>query len=413
MPRPKSDAPRIQYHISGQSVVRIDGRDFYLGRHDSAESLARHAVLIAEYQAGGLSLPEGFDQETLYLRARALVASPAELLESHQANMPILVKHITAAYRVHLKKTYANSKADMDRRLGVCKDIDAHEASSLAKAYGPKALQAQRERWVLSGKSRKYCNCLTNNTIRMFRWAVGQELVEASVWERLKSIEPLREGQTEAHENSPIKPVALADVRATAKELPPVLKAMVRIQIATGMRPNELCTMKPSDIDRSGTEWMYRPLHHKNKRKGKLRAIPILGDAKEALIDYMNRSPDAYCFSPAESVAWHNATKRANRKSKVQPSQLDRSKDNPEVQPGDCYTPDSYRRAISRAAKRAKVRPWFPYQLRHLNLTEIRDSLGVEHAQAMGGHSRIDMTEVYAKLSERKAIEAAKHAPKL
>ena len=137
----------------------------------------------------------------------------------------------------------------------------------------------------------------------MFRWAVGEELVESSVWERLKAIEPLREGQTEAHENSPVTPVALDDVRATAKELPPVLKAMVRIQIATGMRPNELCTMKPSDIDRSGSEWMYRPLHHKNNRKGKLRAIPILGDAKEALIDYLNRSADAFCFSPAESVA--------------------------------------------------------------------------------------------------------------
>ena len=62
---------------------------------------------------------------------------------------------------------------------------------------------------------------------------------------------------------------------------------------------------------------------------------------------------------------------------------------------------------------RANVEPWYPYQLRHLNLTEIRDAFGVEHAQALGGHSRIDMTEVYAKQSERRAIEAARHAPKL
>ena len=413
MSRPRSKVPQLRYHISGQSVVSIDGKDFYLGKHESAESVVKHAVLISAYQSGGLKLPDGFDQETLYLRAKALETMPNELVASHQASLPILVKHVTASYRVHLKKTYANSKADLARRLGICNDIDNHDGSLQAKAYGPKALQRQRDRWVDSGKSRNYCNTLTNNAVRMFRFAVGEELVDSSVWERLKSIEPLREGQTEAPETSPVRPVALADVRATAKELPPVLKAMVRIQVATGMRPSELCGMRPGDIDRAGTEWMYRPPHHKNKRKGKSRAIPILGDAKEALIDYMNRHPEAFCFSPSESVAWQNANKRANRQTKVQPSQLDRSKENPEVQAGDAYTPTSYRRAITRAATRAKVSPWFPYQLRHLNLTEIRDSLGVEHAQAMGGHSRIDMTEVYAKVSEAKAIEAAKHAPTL
>jgi len=115
------------------------------------------------------------------------MSAPNELVESHQADMPILVKHITAAYTVHLKKVYANSKQDLDRRLGICKDIDLHDGSTKAEAYGPKALQRQRDRWVLSGKSRKYCNCLTNNAIRMFRWAVSEELTGSTVLERLKS----------------------------------------------------------------------------------------------------------------------------------------------------------------------------------------------------------------------------------
>ncbi len=54
-----------------------------------------------------------------------------------------------------------------------------------------------------------------------------------------------------------------------------------------------------------------------------------------------------------------------------------------------------------------------PYQLRHLAATVVREALGIEATQALLGHSQIAMTEHYAKLTEAKAIEAAKHAPKL
>lgn len=54
MASPKAKAPLRQYHLSGPSRVRIAGRDFYLGKHDSPESIARYAVLSADYQANGL-----------------------------------------------------------------------------------------------------------------------------------------------------------------------------------------------------------------------------------------------------------------------------------------------------------------------------------------------------------------------
>ena len=73
MARPKAKAPSLRYHISGQSVVTIDGRDYYLGKHDSPESLARYTVLIADYQAGGLKLPADFDTRSVDDRAAALL----------------------------------------------------------------------------------------------------------------------------------------------------------------------------------------------------------------------------------------------------------------------------------------------------------------------------------------------------
>ncbi len=68
MARPKSSTPALRPHISGQSVVTIDGRMFYLGPHGSPQSLARYAVLIGMYQAGGLSLPDDLDQLPSMLR---------------------------------------------------------------------------------------------------------------------------------------------------------------------------------------------------------------------------------------------------------------------------------------------------------------------------------------------------------
>lgn len=410
MARPKSKAPALRYHLSGQSVVTIDGRDFYLGKHGTPEALARYAVLIAKYQAGGLLLPADFSVSDLDERVSVLLG---ECEPEHQADEPILVRHVTASYRELAKVKYAEDQAELTRTKLLCDELDANDGDLLADAYGPLALQRQRQRWVDSGKSRRYVNRLVGCVLRLFKYAVSQELAKAETWQRLKSISPLRAGHTTAPERDPIRPVHIDVVRATAKKLSPVLKAMVRVHSATGMRPSELCRIKPCDIDRTGPVWMYRPAKHKTAGRGKTRAIPIVGDALDAIVDYMNRDPHSYCFSPAESVAWVQAQKRATRQSKVQPSQLSRAKKNPARKPGDRYTCSSYCQAIQRAAKQAGVEQWHPYQLRHLAGTMVRDALGIEAAQALLGHSHLSITEHYAKLSEQKAIEAAAAAPRL
>ena len=50
MARPKSALPQMRVHLSGQGFVRIGDRNFYLGKYGSPESLARYAILIAEYR---------------------------------------------------------------------------------------------------------------------------------------------------------------------------------------------------------------------------------------------------------------------------------------------------------------------------------------------------------------------------
>lgn len=414
MVRPKAKAPAISLHMSGQAIAKFDGVTFYLGPHNSAQAFAKYAYILRQYQANDYRLPDHITPHSVRQLAETFGMEPeAETEIVDQSKTPVLIEHLTALYRSHIENIYKSSPIELYRLKRLCDELELHSGKMLAGEYGPRALQEQRQKWVNSGKSRKYCNRLTNATVRIFKFGVSQELVDPSRWQALKSLEPLKEGQTEAPETEPVQPVPLDHVRKTIKHLSPVLVAIIRVQVATGARPSEILNMRPCDIDRTGPEWIYRPAKHKNAKRGKLRVIPLLGDAKEVVIDYINRDPDSFLFSPRESVAWHNAQKRAARKSKVQPSQRDRSKPNAAIKPREAFDVHSYRRAIERACKAAGVPTWHPYQLRHSAGTIVREALGPEAAQALLGHSNLRMTEHYAKVSERKAIEAAKHAPKL
>ena len=88
MARPKAKTPARRYHISGQAVVTIEGRDFYSGPHDSPESIAGYAVLIGIYQAGGLKLPQDFDLSELDHKTAIILG--IQTAPQHQADEPLL-----------------------------------------------------------------------------------------------------------------------------------------------------------------------------------------------------------------------------------------------------------------------------------------------------------------------------------
>ncbi len=141
MARPKAKAPARRYHISGQSVVTIDGRDFYLGMHDSSESIARYACLIAAYRATGLSLPQGFDLSSLDAQV-AVILGHACSLPQQQSKEPVLVRHVTALYRAHVAEKYRNAKEELNRNNKLCDEIDADFGDIVASDFGPVRLRA-------------------------------------------------------------------------------------------------------------------------------------------------------------------------------------------------------------------------------------------------------------------------------
>jgi integrase len=84
---------------------------------------------------------------------------------------------------------------------------------------------------------------------RMFRWATAEEMLPASVHQALAALPGLQRGRTAAREPEPIQPVSDEVVEATLPFLPVVVADMVRFQRLTGCRPEEVCMIRPCDVD--------------------------------------------------------------------------------------------------------------------------------------------------------------------
>ncbi len=390
MARPRG-IPSLRFHSSGQSVVTFDGKPFYLGTHGSPEAQARYDTLIAKYLANGRRL---WDDE-----------------ETHQADAPISVGNIVAEYGREIE----SRPHQIGKYQHLCVLLDDEYGDIPADDFGPRKLAEIRDLLIVNGNSRKVINDYIRRIVMMFEHAVSRELADVGVIIRLQTLKPLRAGQTSAAEPVPRLPAPIDDVRAAAAFLSPQARAIVTVMVATGMRPSEVCGIRPTDIDRSGDEWMYRPAKHKTASHGVVKAVPIIGAARDALSAFLLRSDEEFCFSPAESAQWHRDERTANRKTPPRHGNGigTNRKSNPKREPGKRFTKDSLNRAVHRACEKAGVSIWTPYQCRHLAATVIAEAVGLDGARAILSHTsdKMTMRYVHQKQDEQKAIQAARAAP--
>jgi len=257
---------------------------------------------------------------------------------------------------------------------------------------------------------------LTRNTIntritvvkQCFKWGVENELVPAETWQALTAVAGLKKGRTSAPDREPVVPVAWCDVEKSIPFMRPMIADMVNLQYLLACRPGEIRMMRGGDIERSGDVWIYTVNSHKTEHHGRGRLIPIGKRAQKILAKYLLRKaddPTAYLFSPADAEAERKAAMRANRKTRIQPSQEDRSKKDPKRKPGKMWKRDSYLNAIKKACSRAGIDCWTPLQLRHARATEIRKKFGLEAAQVILGHAKADVTQIYAERDLKKAMD--------
>lgn len=374
---PARKIPSYRHQKSrGLAVVRIDGRDVYLGPYDSPESHAKYEQLIAAWLRR--------EQTTLN---DVVNLSVAELM---------------AAYLTHAREYYVKND-ELTREFGCIAEAlrivrERHETSLVAD-FGPKSLKSVRERMIERGWTRRYINKQVGRLVRMFKWGVAEELVPPAVYQALAAVPGLRKGRTVAPDRAPIQPVADELIEQTLKHLPRVVADMVRLQRLSGARPGEIVRLRPIDIDQTTAVWAYRPESHKTEHHERSRVVFFGPRAQHLLGPYLDERPlSACCFSPAESEAQRRLERHLARVTPIsQGSKPGSQPRSTKRTPKNAYTADSYRRAIHRVCEKHGLPKWSPNRIRHTAATEIRQKYGLEAAQTVLGHSSADVTQIYAE----------------
>ncbi len=398
MARPKNKVPSYLPHsASGQARVRFHGRDIYLGPFGSPESKQEYARFIAEHFGNGES-----PSMQIAIGERLSVAA-------------LVVKYDDFAKSYYVKNGVATDeryaiKAAVGPLVQLYGDSPANE-------FSPKKLKAVRDQIIADGRkgkgkrktregeplTRKYINYRIACLVRIFKWAVEEELVPVTVYQSLKAVAALRRGRvTRVLESVAVKPVPDEHIPPVLKVVSPQIGTMIQLQLLTGMRPDEVTIMRPCDIDCTSDIWVYRPYTHKTEHHSIDKLILLGPKAKALLSPWLVRDPAAYLFSPKE--VWE--MKLANRRRNTKPTRSrKRKRRHPARPPRDHYNDEGYCQAVERACKRAGVPKWTPGRLRHNAGTKVRAEFGAEAAQLVLGHQNLSTTEIYAEKNQKRYEE--------
>lgn len=339
--------PKLRKNGDGRAFAvypNSNGRRAYFGEFGSPEADQKYQAWLSEVMA---SLAAG------------------EPTVSHKSS--VTLAKLIVLYLEWSDKNHSEGEARNNRET-LYKLLDPFCGEQIAAKFGPTKLRSFQTHLANSGRFRR---TTVNNHVkrvrRFMRWCQSRELIPPGIVQELEQVEPVRKGRTKAKESEPVEPVPRSTWEATLPFLRKPVRAMVQIQFWCGMRPGEVCSLRPCDIDRSGDVWLYRPQQHKTSHKGKTLIKAIPAPAQPIL--------EPWLHGPPEEPAFRTIRKRV-------------------------FTALTYGSAVRRAIERAgeygvKIPHWHPNQLRHAILTEIRESLGLEDAQWWAGHSESATTMIY------------------
>ncbi len=403
----------VPYHHkpTGQARVMLNRHSVVLGVFGSPEAQKRYDEAIRLWLGGGRSWNGWTD--------------PATLTISHTRE-----RYLAWAHTYYRKEGRTTSSVD---RLRAGLELLTHAKLDKLplRAFGPKALK-RFQVYLMSPKDRRWgrttINRYTDAVVQMVKWAVSEQLCPPSLYDALKAVPHVRKGQVAKPGAKPVREsrriqAAPEDLIETAKpHLSPKARAMLELQLLTGMRPLEVVHMRSDQISPSQQPdvWIYRPAGEGNKLDH------LDGDGREVFL-----GPRAYAIvkehMPPEP-SWHVFHFVPGKKSTRPPG-------------GPAYDVASYRRAITRAcdaahphpalvcpagmrdgdwvrtlsaADRAELEAWrkpfrfSPVQLRHAAATYIANHEKLHIAQLILGHKRIQTTMGYVHVTNEQAAKAAR-----
>lgn len=346
--------PAYCRHSTGQALVRIAGRTYYLGLHGTAQSHERYRQLVASWVAAGMpkNWRHGFQPGSVSMSALA------------------------DAYLQHADVYYRRTDGRRTSEFAVVRAALGYAlrlfGSARASEFGPDAIRAVRDAMIAAGCARKTVNGYVQRIHRMFRWAAAQNLLGGANWQALLAVPALRPGRSLAPERKRVRPPPLEDVRKVQRVVLPMPAAMIELQLLTGMRPGELCAMRVDEVDTASEPWTFRPRHHKTAHLDFPREVAIGPQAREILGGWLRI-----------------AQIRAGRQARVFEIQV-----------------TGYRQNVLRGCARAGVKRFVPHQLRHLAATRLRAEIGLDATRAVLGHTSVETTAIYAE-QDRSTVRRA------
>jgi integrase len=305
-------------------------------------------------------------------------------MRQNAARTPATLADLVPLYIAHARVYYRHADGTPTREhLNLASTL-----SSLLRYAGGRVRLVDLDRVTVRGwmndlvaddLSRVYINKSLARVRRFARWAVEEYSLPAAVLAELSCVRSLPPHRSAARETDPVRPAELDQVRAALAFLPGAVGDVCRVLMLTGARLSEVLLAENRDVleDQAGA---YRLVcrQHKTAHLGKPREIPLNPDAMVVL----GRWQRPLC--PRDPI--FPRAGRGRRRS---------------------IAPNVVRASIRRACERAGVEVWTPHQLRHAVATVIRDRRGLDASSALLGHSHVNMTEHYARLSFSRAQEAA------
>jgi hypothetical protein len=184
---PANRVPQICRHkATGQGVVRLSGKDHYLGRWPADRRKAPPAVraeydrLIAEWLASG----------------RRPTSAPAITGGGAGLTVDDLILTFCQHAERHYRRPDGTPTNEMDGFRLSLRPLRRLYGSQPASEFSPLKLKAVRQQMIDAGLCRGVVNQRVGRIVHVFKWAVGEELVPESVHAALRTVAGLARGRT-------------------------------------------------------------------------------------------------------------------------------------------------------------------------------------------------------------------------
>ncbi len=209
------------------------------------------------------------------------------------------------------------------------------------------------------------------------------------VYQDLAAVSGLRKGPIPGA-RSPTRGAGADDVfQATLPYLPTIVADMARLARLTGMRPTEVCIMRPCDVDTSGAVGCTIPSGTRPSTTGG-RVVYIGPKGQDVLRPYLLAVPMTIASARRipSAAAWPSCTQREHAVVAAATGRAQTARRQPKRAAGERYTKDSLNRRSRGPIAKANVQReqegldplphWSTNRLRHAAATDIRRQFGLE-----------------------------------